>query len=1033
MIVLHAGLVGDQLHLWGECALDGVELAPRRRGAKRKTPILRHLPTAAPPTQLIEALQPILTNDTPVASEVEPLNVWMPTINDVSLPSHPLIGEIPDDTTGVELMAWQVPSLTLFPGEIIDVLGLCVDRTTLAPGVIIAPTLAFWASALRFATGIITREQFLPDLVWEESSWRARWIPHLTGKDATRFDHLARAMPHGCRALADSHMIAPTRSASDTLRAFLSVVIDALVRGRSSRTESETASSRLKRPKFDTVHDEWLYALRGPKGEMRGDADALAKFAGEVRTWRRPAALIAESPFRLCFRLEEPDELKDPWQITYLLQARDDPSLMIPVVDAWKPTTATAHVLTRGGFNPREYLLAALGQATTVCPPIEASLKTARPSGYTTDTAGANQFLTATAWLLEQAGFGILLPAWWTGHATKQRIQAKAVVNSPTNPSAGGMSLEELLKFQWRIAIGDQELTLAELEELARLKAPLVRVRGQWVHVNAEEIKAAIALLKKRTSTTMTVQEVMKLAIGADTAPGGLLVSDVIATGWVDAFLKQLRGEGTFEELPLPANVNATLRPYQIRGYSWLAFLRKFGLGACLADDMGLGKTLQTLVMLQKDREEGVKRPVLLICPTSVVGNWRKEAERFTPDLSVLIHHGDKRKKGAEFAKHAAKHAIVVSSYQTVIRDLKPIQKVKWSGVILDEAQNVKNPNTKQSIAVRSIASDFRIALTGTPVENHVGDLWALWEFINPGFLGSQENFRRTFFIPIQLERDPAAMERLKRLTGPFLLRRVKTDPTVIADLPSKNEMKVFCHLTTEQATAYATVVQEIADAMAGAEGIQRKGIILASLSKLKQVCNHPAQFIGDHSKIAGRSGKLARLTEMLDEVLQSGEKSLIFTQFTEMGELIQKHLQETFGREVLFLHGGTSRTQRDRMVTRFQTEEDGPPIFLLSLKAGGTGLNLTAANHVFHFDRWWNPAVENQATDRAFRIGQKRSVQVHKFVCVGTLEERIDAMIEAKQSVASKVIGTGEGWLTELDNDQLRDLLTLRNSALGE
>jgi SNF2 family DNA or RNA helicase len=357
---------------------------------------------------------------------------------------------------------------------------------------------------------------------------------------------------------------------------------------------------------------------------------------------------------------------------------------------------------------------------------------------------------------------------------------------------------------------------------------------------------------------------------------------------------------------------------------------------------------------------------------------------------------------------------------------------VRWSGVILDEAQNVKNPETKQARAARALPADYRIALTGTPVENHVGDLWSLLEFLNPGFLGSEAEFKRTFFVPIQAGHDPEAAARLRRLTSPFVLRRLKTDKHVIADLPEKMEMKVYCTLTREQASLYAAVVAEAAEALERSEGMKRKGIVLATLSKLKQVCNHPAQFLKDSSPLAGRSGKLARVTEMLEELLEVDDRALVFTQFAEMGALLQRHLQETFGREALFLHGGVPKRQRDGMVERFQSLT-GPPVLVLSLKAGGTGLNLTRANHVFHFDRWWNPAVENQATDRAFRIGQRRRVQVHKLLCAGTLEEKIDAMIEGKKDVAERVVGTGEGWLTELTTDELMNVMKLRPEAVGE
>jgi SNF2 family DNA or RNA helicase len=366
-------------------------------------------------------------------------------------------------------------------------------------------------------------------------------------------------------------------------------------------------------------------------------------------------------------------------------------------------------------------------------------------------------------------------------------------------------------------------------------------------------------------------------------------------------------------------------------------------------------------------------------------------------------------------------------------RDFDALKGVSWDALILDEAQNIKNPQTKQAQAARALKAGHRIALTGTPVENHVGDLWSIVEFLNPGWLGTQAEFKRTFHVPIQAGRDPEAARRLKRLTAPLILRRLKTDKAIIADLPEKLEAKMFCTLTKEQASLYAAVVDETTAQIESAEGIKRKGIVLATLSKLKQVCNHPAQFLGDNSAVAGRSGKLARLTEMLDEALSAGDRALVFTQFSEMGTLLRNHLQETFGREVLFLHGATPKAQRDRMVERFQAKNgDAPPVFILSLKAGGTGLNLTAASHVFHFDRWWNPAVENQATDRAFRIGQTRRVQVHKFVCVGTLEEKIDAMIEQKKEVAGSVVGTGEAWLTKLSNAELKELFALREEALA-
>ncbi len=599
--------------------------------------------------------------------------------------------------------------------------------------------------------------------------------------------------------------------------------------------------------------------------------------------------------------------------------------------------------------------------------------------------------------------------------------------------AASGLSMDKIVRFDWEVAIGEEKLSLEELKALAKLKSPLVRVRGQWVHMSAEEIQAALDLWKKKGKGSATVREIVQMALGAGKAQEPVAFDGVTATGWIADLLAQLEGRTAFKELATPAEFRGTLRPYQVRGYSWLFFLKGWGLGVCLADDMGLGKTIQALALIQRDWGSNGKRPVLLVCPTSVIGNWYKEAARFTPALPVMVHHGVTRTKGEAFKKEAEKHAIVVSSYSLLHRDIDVLQRVSWSGVILDEAQNIKNPETKQARAARSLKAGYRVALTGTPVENNIGDLWSIMEFLNPGFLGTQAEFKRSFFVPIQANRDPEAAKRLKRLTGPFLLRRLKTDKSIIADLPEKMEMKVFCTLTKEQASLYAAVVKEVEESLDSTEGIQRKGMILATLSKLKQVCNHPRQFLGDNSQIPGRSGKLARLTEMLEEVMEVGDRALVFSQFAEMGQILRRHLQDTFGREALFLYGAVPKKKRDLMIERFQSDADGPRIFILSLKAGGTGLNLMRANHVFHFDRWWNPAVENQATDRAFRIGQTKNVQVHKFLCVGTLEEKIDEMIERKKEVAEQVVGTGEGWLTEFTTAELKELFALRESAVAE
>jgi len=425
--------------------------------------------------------------------------------------------------------------------------------------------------------------------------------------------------------------------------------------------------------------------------------------------------------------------------------------------------------------------------------------------------------------------------------------------------------------------------------------------------------------------------------------------------------------------------------------------------------------------------------PTLLICPMSLVGNWEREAARFTPDLRVHVHHGADRLTGPELTAALSTADLVITTYGMVARDRDALSEIPWRRVVCDEAQNIKNSATRQAQAVRSLPAGSRIALTGTPVENRLAELWSIMEFTSPGLLGPAQQFRTRYAVPIERSGDAEATARLKRITGPFILRRLKTDRTIISDLPDKLEMKVWCNLTPEQASLYqATVTDMLAKIEAAPDGIERRGLVLATMAKLKQACNHPAHLLGDGSRLDGRSGKLARLEEICDEVIAGGEKALCFTQYAEFGRMLQPYLAARLGYPVLYLHGGTPKKQRDAMVARFQEITD-PSVFILSLKAGGTGLNLTAANHVIHIDRWWNPAVEDQATDRAFRIGQRKDVQVRKFVCVGTVEERIDAMIEEKKALAERIVGTGEGWLTELSVTELRKVISLAPEAVSE
>jgi SNF2 family DNA or RNA helicase len=504
----------------------------------------------------------------------------------------------------------------------------------------------------------------------------------------------------------------------------------------------------------------------------------------------------------------------------------------------------------------------------------------------------------------------------------------------------------------------------------------------------------------------------------------------------LQAVLEQYHQQKAPDPLPAPEGFAGQLRPYQERGLGWLAFLHRFDQGACLADDMGLGKTIQLLAFLQHLKaEEELRRPVLLVAPTSVLTNWKREAAGFTPELEVREHYGPRRPSSeAALAKALDGVDLVLTTYGLVQRDSELLESVDWQGVVIDEAQAIKNPSAKQSQAARDLARPrkqgrFRIALTGTPVENRVSELWALMDFLNPRVLGDEAFFRQRYRLPIERYGDMSSLRDLKARVGPFILRRLKTDKSIISDLPEKVELREWVGLTPEQVKLYRRTVDESLDAIARAPLGQKHGQVLALLTRLKQICNHPALALKEEavgSDFASRSAKVQRLEEILEEVIEAGDRALLFTQFAEWGHLLKAHLERRWRQEVPFLYGGTTKTERQAMVDRFQEDPRGPQLFLLSLKAGGVGLNLTRASHVFHVDRWWNPAVENQATDRAYRIGQTNRVLVHKFITSGSVEERIDRMISEKSRLAEDIVGSGEEWLGGLEVGQLRELVAL-------
>jgi SNF2 family DNA or RNA helicase len=900
----------------------------------------------------------------------------------------------------------------------------------------------YWSRAASLCLEALSAHKLLPVLAHAKAgqdTWQARWMPVLDGPlDGARLAQLEAGMPPVCRA-EDVPVPLPPR---ELLTSFLNVVCDAL-----ARRWGKAHSPKLGRAKTGPAY-RWIEALFADDPTLPvSPAQALDLEAGQ-RAWLRNLEAAGDAAFRISFRLQAPGvpaqaqppgQRQDSWQIEYLLQARDDPSLLVPAHVVWKTRRSVLTRLSHRFEAPQEKLLAGLGYAARMFHPINESLQEARPTHLQVDTQTAYTFLREAAPLLEGAGFGLLVPPWWNkpGSRLGVRLRIKPQIKSAEAGQQGIMTLANLVHYRWELSVGETSLTEAEFRTLAALKAPLVQIRGQWVQLDPDQVEAAIRFWEKQAlEGEMGLLEAARLELDAEAQANGLPVEGVIPEGWLASWLERFKQPERMVELPQPQGLTGELRPYQRFGFSWLHFLRSAGLGSCLADDMGLGKTVQTIALLLKEMEEqgSLARPSLLICPTSVVTNWEREVGRFAPSLSTLIHQGGSRQRGEAFIQSTQKVDMVLTSYALARLDAETLQSIDWLYVIIDEAQNIKNPTSKQAQAVRKLPARYRLALTGTPVENRLTELWSIMHFLNPGYLGSRQAFRQKFATPIERYNDQDALARLKQLVKPLVLRRVKTDPSVIQDLPEKVESKVYCRLTEEQATLYQAVVQDAMQSIQNEEGIQRRGLVLSMLMQLKQICNHPVQYLHQASQssdkteaLVGRSGKLERLSELLEEILVEGDRCLIFTQFAEMGHILASCLPGLTGTAVQYLHGGTPAKARDRMVQRFQEARHAPPIFILSLKAGGTGLNLTAANHVFHFDRWWNPAVEDQATDRAFRIGQVRNVQVHKFVVTGTLEEMIDDLIESKKGLAKAVLGSGEGWLTELSTAELGELVRLR------
>ena len=854
-----------------------------------------------------------------------------------------------------------------------------------------------WAAAAAAGVSLVARGRLLPTVGPDGTDvWRAG---PLDPADLSWLRELAAAFPTAAHPLAiPGSRPMRLRSPDALIRDLWDAIADVIARSPAAPRTTSSQAFAAAEPTQVSDLAEWL-------ADTSDGLSAGARLGLRIQAAPAPPMTDDEDE-------DDPVALEaaiaPAFRLVLQLRSNVDPSLIVDAAALWgQPET----VLARFGSQAETDLLLALRRGAPIWPPLAAVLRQASPSVIDLDDDALASLLGPAAEELAGAGIEVLWPSSMINEGLKLRAVATP---APEKLTDAGFGLAALLDFRWQLTLDGALLDADEIAALAEAKRPLIRLRGRWVILDP----ALLDRLRRPPRTRMRTSEALGAVLAGSAEIDGETV-EVVAEGPLADLADRVAGiASTPVPLEPPPGLTATLRPYQLRGLAWLAAMCAAGLGGCLADDMGLGKTIQ-VIALHLHRREAKAGPTLVVCPASLLGTWEREVRRFAPDIPVRRYHG-----GGRHLQDLAVDEIVLVTYGVVLRDAARLADVGWGLVVADEAQHVKNPLSRTARELRAVPASARIALTGTPVENRLSDLWAIVDWTTPGLLGHLEAFTRRVAVPVERYRDPDATTRFAASIRPFLLRRKKTDPGIAPELPPKTETDLFVPLTAEQVTLYEAMVRETMEAIETRQGIERAGLVFKLLTALKQICNHPAQYLKQPGPLPGRSGKLAAFDELTDVILAGGESMLVFTQYTQMATLLQQHL-DARGIGSLFLHGGVPVPRREEMVARFQAGE--VPVFLLSLKAGGTGLTLTRATHVLHYDRWWNPAVEDQATDRAYRIGQDRPVQVHRLIAEGTLEDRIAALLATKRELADAVIGSGEGWIAELSDAELTELVSLR------